>query len=517
MSLLKKTIVLIVLTCLIFGLLSSFAVKAAGEISSGSSVGGVLLENLTIEEAKVLLQEKVTEWLTEEVLIAQNEYETLEIHRTAFEFDIDGSLELLEEEMKRTWSSFLLKPKNIQLPFLVEVNESTIKNWPDHIDMEKTMEHARVIASNLKGNLVQIEYKESPATNQEDVAKVSYSLPNISNSVTNHIAQELDGYVIPASDAFSFLDAVELIDGMGNSEEETSFTATALYALVLQTNLEIIERHSQGEIPSYTDAGIEVEVDREEDKDFTIYNPNNQPFTIKAELLENELVMSLQSIPSMSKYSYITENAIEIEPKTIYRYSPDLAYGAEEVLQLGQNGLQIEVYRAEKHKDGSTEREQISRDYYPPIPEIILISTKEEVEQKEIIESEMDSTLHVNDIELNEFLSGIAEEENSDSDTAKDKNIDPEKILLYCMMEENFILSEEQKESTEENTEDEKFPLCDFLLLYMLNNIMEDEQDTNSEEEAELEDSSEEFLENSSLPNKVEKDDSNIEEERMLK
>ncbi|MFD1851892.1 G5 domain-containing protein [Oceanobacillus bengalensis] len=515
MRLLKKFSILIIICLIIIGLSRGLVVEAAGAVSQGSSIGGVLLEDLSNDEAKMLLQEQVANWLAGEALIAESEHEIFEIPRTIFEFDIEASLASLNEKTKRSWSSFFLKKKNVQIPFIVNVKEMDVLDWPEHIDVENTLSSVSTIASNLGEESVEITYLENQTVEQEELAEVRLPLPDISNAVTGHLAEELNGYVMPANSSFSFLESVKLLDGMANSNAERSFVASALYALVLQTNLEIIERFSQGDIPGYTEAGIEVEINEGESKDFLIYNPNDQPFTITAELIENDLLMTIESVPTPRTYRYVTENEVEIEPKTIYRYSPDLPLGAEELIQSGESGLQIEVYRISTHEDGSSEQELVSRDFYPPTPEIILVSTKEgmQPELNDMLDSELEGLEipeNTSGLDLNGLLNGT---ETTDDEASEENKMNTSELLLHCIMKNNAEdnNSEETNENQEDtNEEDQVADLCDVLFLYMLSN-MADGTTPESEEDGKSGYSLEELLKK--LSSELNEDEVDTEEE----
>ncbi|PKC51043.1 hypothetical protein RhiirA1_484680, partial [Rhizophagus irregularis] len=58
-----------------------------------------------------------------------------------------------------------------------------------------------------------------------------------------------------------------------------------------------------------------------------------------------------------------------LSPRIIYRYSNDLPLGYEQVLQEGSEGYRVIVTRTIS-RDGSTEEQRVSRDYYPPVNEI---------------------------------------------------------------------------------------------------------------------------------------------------
>jgi len=450
--------------------------EAAGKVSQGSSIANVPLEDLTYEEAAQELKDSVNEWYATDVLVLESDYEKIEIPRSAFQFDIEGSIEKLEERTKRHWSNFFMKQKNVHLPLIVQTDTEATFTLPDYVDIEKTLANAISIAENLGEQTVQIEYSKDPADKQEVVAEASFPIPDISEAITDHLIGQLNGFVIPANESFSFIDSFNLLDGVRDTEEETSFIASGIYDLALQTNLEILERHSQGVIPSYTEAGVEAQVDYEADKDLILYNPNEYAYTIYAEKSDGVLFFTLKTIsPKKNEEHYSIEYTAEIEPKTVYRYSPDLPYGTEQTIQAGSNGVQLEVHRTIEEENG--DKEVVSTDFYPPQPTIVLQSTAEEPE----LPDEKVNDLGNLDLQgwMNDRLNGNgseneanSEEENDNNDAGTESQPETGSEDMESSIEGLFSLCmlESQMETTGETVEnDEKITsFCDLLGYYML-------------------------------------------------
>ena len=145
-----------------------------------------------------------------------------------------------------------------------------------------------------------------------------------------------------------------------------------LYSLLIHTNVEILERHSQRVIPSYSEPGIHVLVNDLQDQDFIVFNPNDFSYTVEAKLTDDSIMMALHSIEQKTNI-HTKVDMEEINYRTIYRYSKNLSPGEEVKIQNGENGSRIIVYRIWKNSSGETiKTEQISSDYYAPSPEIIL-------------------------------------------------------------------------------------------------------------------------------------------------
>ena len=85
------------------------------------------------------------------------------------------------------------------------------------------------------------------------------------------IAEALNDTTIVNDEQFSFLKTLEDVDGF-YSEETANFVASTLYSAILQTDLTILERHSQNAIPTYLQPGIEAKVNNARAQDFNFVN-----------------------------------------------------------------------------------------------------------------------------------------------------------------------------------------------------------------------------------------------------
>ena len=88
--------------------------------------------------------------------------------------------------------------------------------------------------------------------------------------------------------------------------------------------------------------------------------------------------MALLSAQQDTVYDYEIANVINVKYRTITRFDPDLMPGHTQVIQSGQQGKRVDVYRVAKDGDGNViSRERVSRDFYQPTHEIVLQATTE--------------------------------------------------------------------------------------------------------------------------------------------
>lgn len=485
MKKLQFNVLFIISICFAALLTGAQPVNAFGHIPSGSSIAGISLEGMSIDEAQRELESKVIDWQSLPPLEAKSEYETIEIPRSLFTFHIEPSINELEERTKRHWSTFFIKPKNIRIPIQVELNqnEAEAADWHPSIDKEATLNKALLIAGNLSEDIIALEYDESASFDQNEIAEVVLSIPDISLATVTHLAQELDGEILAKDDIFSYLEEIVLPQGLVNPELEMSFIASGLYQLALHTELEVVERHQAETIPAYTEPGLEAVISREDKKNLILYNPSNELFTIHANVTENDLIMSISSRDEETSYTYVRENIKEIEPRTIYRYSSSMLPGQEIVRTEGSAGLQLEIHRKQSAGSGEEEKELITRDFYPPKHEVILVSTAEETESNE---EETDDGSRNNSIagrvseDLDEKLNKIAGCEG-DPDCESENNVTEfDKMLAACFSEDG-----EQASDAAANTEENSF--CDLIYMMLFFSLLEEMSADETAEETDSE------------------------------
>lgn len=234
MSVMKKLSVWLLMFILMFTIPTNVLAK---KVTDGSSVGGVELEGLSFEDAKAKIEEMTATWQAGPPLVASSDYETVEIPRDIFVFDLDGTFVQLEEKMKRHWSNFFMRPKNVKQELLVELSPDAGESigFPDYVDAEQTLNYALVQAKHLTEQSITLTYVDGWEMKLEEITNISLEIPeDLSYSTVEYLVEHLDGRVIEANTLFSFLESMTLPDGMDHSQDEMSFLASGLYGLVLE-------------------------------------------------------------------------------------------------------------------------------------------------------------------------------------------------------------------------------------------------------------------------------------------
>lgn len=375
--------------------------SAASKMPNGAQIANIDVEKKTETEIRKKLEDEITIWKAQDDIVLQAEYESFTVNRDAFEFDVDATLKELRQRTKRSIKTFFQRPKDVHVSLEVTINEMhsdlvelTKKSY---IDYDDALDKLLFTASNLENIDITLSYIDGEDIPLETVATVKFDIPELSKASLEYIIDELDGYTIEPGGLFSFLQAIEAPDKLMNSRDESSFLGTALYALFLETDFDIVERHAQLTLPNYSDKGVNAEVSKRENKDLIVINRSNSPYRLLIDYKKNQIELSLESNEAAITYEIESQNEKEIKPRTLYRYSKKVNPGEVQVIQEGKNGLRIDVYRTKFDEGLYVGETLVSKDVYLPTPRILLVSADElETENLEVEIGEEDVTVDEN-------------------------------------------------------------------------------------------------------------------------
>lgn len=413
-----KTLVFIPIAILIvfiflFNFAFNFRVQADQE-GNISTIGGVEVGDLKEKEIITVLTEVIDVWKENPLVVNGGGYQ-LEIDKSQFEFQVKTAIQTYQSVVERPWYMFWKDEKVVHIPFDVVLND-TIKEQIRKVsawDEDSTIENVLAEVAYLKNGPVQAEIGDHSILETERLAFEIQPIPEFSKGVYE-LASDLNETIVAPKEVFSFIDTLE--DSISQSNTEgASFVASILYGVVLNTNSEILERHSQNVIPQYLEPGVEATVNVTGTKDLKFSNLSEKPFLIKASVEGNNLKIEIYSSAKEDTVSVRIVQSEEIIPKTITRYSKDLATGTKRVLTKGEKGVRIYIYRTI-----NGEEQQPIRNYYPPINNIVLKSSRVPV-----VQSETDMSLQSGNTDLTSPIEDPSNEENQDANNG-DENISSE-------------------------------------------------------------------------------------------
>ena len=368
----KKRIALLVaitvVALLIFLPLTNMAKKAYAV--QGSTIGGIEVGSLSEEEIRVALSTAIEAWQGNAPQI-EGGGASLTIDLESIGFDVETTIANYNALIDKEWYAFWESKNPVHIPIEVTGAENlkmgieNIGTW----NVEETYELALQQIMHLKSEPIEAVVIDTSVLETERLTFIIQDIPTEAKAVYD-LARHLDGTVIGAGERFSLLDTLGTVADNSNAEG-LSFVASLLYRNALYTNTVITERHAQTQIPSYLEPGLEAYVNSATNKDLSFTNNAETPIKLKLSVKDQQLKVEFYSIAKKHDVSVHLTQSNEVNPRTIVRYSDNLSVGASRLLQEGEKGARVTVFRI---VDGF--EEQISRDYYPPTNRVIVKSSR---------------------------------------------------------------------------------------------------------------------------------------------
>ncbi len=152
--------------------------------------------------------------------------------------------------------------------------------------------------------------------------------------------------------------------------------STTLYNAVLLADLDIEERTSHFQPPSYVPLGQDAAV-ADNLLDFKFKNISAYNIYIKSEVSNNRITISIFGKSSLNPPEiHIEADSKTLEYNTVIKQDKTLEYGKEIVESPGQKGFSVTTYRIKMLNGKEVSRERLSSDEFKPEDRIIRIGTK---------------------------------------------------------------------------------------------------------------------------------------------
>ncbi|MDI2588255.1 VanW family protein [Psychrobacillus sp. NEAU-3TGS] len=418
MKILTKIITLICLITLFIYLLlpeNNIAFLSVDAKSGGSTIGGIEIENLNKKEITSRLEIAIEDWKRDSKLALEGEGINLTLDTNYFVFDVEASVNQYLNASQKPWYAFWKSDSIVHIPLQLTIDSELLEliEKKSLLNKEKTIENIKEQVGKLSKGPVEAILVDLTALESD---RIAFSLEDVSvNAIgLSEIIATLNEQVISTGDVFSFSEKIKEL-GVVYNDETADFVASLLYSVILKTNFEIVERHSQGTVPNYLEPGIEADIDLNANKDLKFLNKGN-PAVLKVSSKDSSLLVELYSLPVETVGKYEVRESELVKPRTIYRYSSDLKAGEESLIQEGIPGLRVTVYRIISDKKGPFEKEEIiSQDYYSPTHRIVLKSSLTP-ETNPVVDPDLE-------IDLN--ADGLPDMENGNSESNTSDNNNP--------------------------------------------------------------------------------------------
>ncbi|MEB2302762.1 VanW family protein [Lysinibacillus xylanilyticus] len=376
-SSMKLGSVLIVLVLLLGILIPNLIIDHALAKGGGSTIGGISVKGLADEDIEAALQEAINTW-RETPISVNGAGVKAKIDPALFTFDVASSVADYHHLTDKSWYAFWQSKKTVHLPLHVSADDRVKAQLEETgvWEAESTLNEVVSNATYLKNHEIEAKVADTSAMEAERIALSIEDIPTNATDVLE-LVNSLNDAIIAPNEPFSLLTALgEKSENI--TSESLNFVASNIYHTALQTEYEIIERHAQKTVPSYLQQGLDARVNRALDKDLQFINRSDQPNKLKITVEGDSLKVELLAQKKVKEISVRVSKDKIIQPRVITRYSKDLSIGREEVLQKGQEGVRVEVYRSIL-ENGNTTEELVSRDYYPPVNKIIVKSSRQSI------------------------------------------------------------------------------------------------------------------------------------------
>lgn len=342
------------------------------------TLGGKTVPSLDETELTPWISSEITVWTEQAIAALQTSAPNLQVTAEDFQFDIAQSVEQFLDKADVPWYAFWKRNQEVHQPLVVTLSDRLVGaiDADTAYDMNQSIEELKLKASVLSIEPIQLVLSSVTTADMERVGFVNVQT-GLPAAELNTVVELLNQKSLPSQEIFSLNEALEQ-GATPISEQTANFVASMLYITVLQTEFDLVERHSQGVVPSYTTLGLEAMVSQKLGRDLKFKNTFDTPVIIQASNSAGTFLIEFLTLNPDSTTSYEVGSREEIEPKRIDRLVADLAYGRERQVETGRSGWRVVTYRTITSDSGSFETQEIvARDYYPPVNEVFEVSAKE--------------------------------------------------------------------------------------------------------------------------------------------
>jgi len=298
-------------------------------------------------------------------------------------------------------------PQNASLVYNNNNIHVTPEIWGQEVDLLASItDITSKLNSGIPFNSELIVHRKSPSIVAQDFVNIDNLIavyttpldPNNKNRYQNVViaSENINNILVHSGETFSFNQSVGLrlpeygykeapvlVDGKllldwGGGVCQVS---TTLYNAALLADMEIDERSSHFQPPSYVPLGQDAAVaDNLLDLRFKNISPYN--IYITSEVFNNRITVSIFGKQiSDSAEIHIETTSKSLGYNTIIKQDNSLALGKQIIESVGQKGFEVKTYRIKISNGQEISREDLSSDEFKPDDRIIRIGTKQQPQQ----------------------------------------------------------------------------------------------------------------------------------------
>ncbi|MGP4061554.1 VanW family protein [Halobacillus sp. H74] len=360
-------IVLVGMSMFLFSIGSSAAIQyvTTGQhiLPENTVVASIDLSGKSREEAIQQISERTDEWKENSELVVNLDGKSLKINPEVIQFNVKASI----EQVLETGHADLI----------VELDESYIPELKNHMgeqlagefSEQRFIETLKNDARQLPDHALEYNAYTFVKTDADSLYKEigGFTLEVPEGVDMERVIEIFNDSVVPQGRTFSYL---EFLNEEGVYDETSlNVLASSVYGASLKAGLIIQERHISHRLPAYAQIGLEATVELKKHQDLKVYNPFSNEYKLSVDVEGSKLTVKWLGYPTNSDFHLKFSDVEKISPKTIIQYSSLVTEGPYNLLQEGEDGEVVSVFRLDRSSQEGVE-EFISEDYYPPEPRV---------------------------------------------------------------------------------------------------------------------------------------------------
>lgn len=330
------------------------------EFGDNTYIGSTDVSNMEKVEAKQMVAGAVESWKQTSELVVTYQDATAAYPLESAEVLLD---ETVQGAQTGTQNGFVFSLSDAATQTFLAQNFPTVE-----FSDEQVQEISLKLEEGLKGGQARTVATISDDSSEAERAVVSaVNFPHdIQSKRAPEVFAALDGYQIAPNSQFSLIRFLDEMDLQEIPDQELTEIASAIYAVVLQSNFEIDERNIGTNVPANIPVGQEAAINRALNVDFIFTNPNDSSFVLNIGTAGSSLNASLTGLPFVYSYSVQMDAEEAVKPRLIKQYSAFVNY-APVIEEPGTDGVRLNVNRIVTLQGEEVELEPISTDFYPPM------------------------------------------------------------------------------------------------------------------------------------------------------
>lgn len=333
------------------------------KFGNNTYIGSADVSDMEVMEAKPLVAGAIESWKQTSELLVTYQDATAAYPLESAEILLD---ETVQGAQTGTQNGFVFSLSDAATQTFLAQNFPTVE-----FSNEQVQQVSMKLEEGLKGGQARTLATISDDSSQAERAVVSaVNFPHdIQSKRAPELLAALDGYEIAPDSQFSLIRFLDEMDLQEIPDQELTEIASAIYAVVLQSNFEIDERNIGTKVPANIPVGQEAAINRALNADLIFTNPNDSSFVLNIGTAGSSLNASLTGLPFVYSYSVQMDAEEAVKPRLIKQYSA-FVNGASVIEEPGTDGVRLNVNRIVTLQGEEVELEPISTDFYPPVHRI---------------------------------------------------------------------------------------------------------------------------------------------------